>query len=101
VKVSKLRRCYFVFRSWLKLDGRAHCAARSRPPFEAWPISFRRRENRTPIYLELNPEGKVPTLHIDGRPLTEVAAILFYIARRFPEAELLPEGLKGRRRPSR
>ena len=29
---------------------------------------------------------------IDGRPLTEVAAILFYLAKRFPEAALLPEG---------
>jgi glutathione S-transferase len=32
----------------------------------------------------------VPTLVIDGRPLTEVAAILFYLARRHPEARLLP-----------
>jgi glutathione S-transferase len=36
------------------------------------------------------PEGKVPTLLIDGRPLTEVAAILFYLAKRYPEAGLLP-----------
>jgi glutathione S-transferase len=60
-------------------------------PFEARPISFRRRENRSAAYLALNPEGKVPTLLIDGRPLTEVAAILFLLARRFPEAGLLPE----------
>ena len=33
----------------------------------------------------------MPTLLIDGRPLTEVAAILFYLARRFPEAGLLPQ----------
>ena len=45
---------------------------------------------RAPDYLALNPEGKVPTLVVDGRPLTEVAAILFYLARRFPDAELLP-----------
>jgi glutathione S-transferase len=61
-------------------------------PFEARPISFARREQRAPDYLALNPEGKVPTLLVDGRPLTEVAAILFYLARRFPEAGLLPEG---------
>lgn len=61
-------------------------------PFEARPLSFVQRENRTPAYLALNPEGKVPTLLIDGRPLTEVAAILFYLAKRFPEAGLLPEG---------
>jgi glutathione S-transferase len=34
----------------------------------------------------------VPTLLIDGRPLTEVAAILFYLARRHPAAGLLPDG---------
>ena len=60
--------------------------------FEARPLSFHRRENKTPAYLAFNPEGKVPTLLIDGRPLTEVAAILFYLARRFPDAGLLPEG---------
>jgi len=61
-------------------------------PFESRPLSFVKRENRTPAYLALNAEGKVPTLLIDGRPLTEVAAILFYLARRFPEAGLLPQG---------
>ncbi|WP_424140401.1 glutathione S-transferase family protein [Roseomonas chloroacetimidivorans] len=63
--------------------------------FEARPLSFRRRENRSPEYLALNPEGKVPTLLIDGRPLTEVAAILFYLARRYPEAGLLPRDTEG------
>jgi glutathione S-transferase len=60
--------------------------------FESRPISFAAKENRTPDYLAINPEGKVPTLLIDGRPLTEVAGILFYLARRFPEAGLLPAG---------
>ncbi len=59
--------------------------------FELRPISFHRKENRTPEYLAINPEGTVPTLLIDGRPLTEVAAILFYIARRFPDSNLLPK----------
>jgi len=58
--------------------------------FESRPLSFHKKDNRSPAYLAINPEGKVPTLLIDGRPLTEVAAILFYVARRFPEAGLLP-----------
>jgi glutathione S-transferase len=61
-------------------------------PFEPRPLSFARKENRAPAYLAVNPEGKVPTLLVDGRPLTEVAAILFYLARRFPAADLLPAG---------
>ena len=59
-------------------------------PFEARPISFKKRDQRTPEFLALNPDGKVPTLLIDGRPLTEVAGILFYLAKRYPEAALLP-----------
>jgi glutathione S-transferase len=52
-------------------------------------MSFR-NDMRAPAFLALNPEGKVPTLLVDGRPLTEVLAILFYLARRFPAAGLLP-----------
>ena len=58
--------------------------------FEGKPMSFKKDDLRSPGYLALNPEGKVPTLLIDGRPLTEVAAILYYLARRFPDAGLLP-----------
>lgn len=60
--------------------------------FEARPISFGKNETKSPAYRALNPAGKVPLLLIDGRRLTEVAGILFYLARRFPEAGLLPSG---------
>jgi glutathione S-transferase len=66
--------------------------------FEAIPLSFNRGETRTPEYLALNPEGKVPTLIVDGRPLTEVAGILFYLGRTFPEAGLLPDSPAGEAR---
>jgi glutathione S-transferase len=59
-------------------------------PFEPRPMSFRKNELRAPDYLALSPEGKVPTLIADGRPLTEVAAILYYLAKRYPDAALLP-----------
>ncbi len=58
--------------------------------FDARPMSFHRRDQRDPAYLAINPEGKIPTLLIDGRPLTEVAGILFYLARRYSESSLLP-----------
>ena len=59
-------------------------------PFESRPLSFARQETRTPEHLARNPEGKVPVLLIDGRPLTEVAGVLFYLARRYPQAGLWP-----------
>jgi glutathione S-transferase len=61
-------------------------------PFESHHISLAKNEHRTPAYLAINPEGKVPTLLLDGRLLTEVAGILFYLARRYPDANLLPTG---------
>jgi len=60
-------------------------------PFEAKLTALHEQKNRAPDYLAVNPEGKVPTLMIDGWPLTEVAATLWYLARRYPEAGLLPQ----------
>ena len=59
-------------------------------PFESHHISLAKNEHRAPAYLAINREGKVPTLLIDGRLLTEVAGILFYLAKRYPDANLLP-----------
>ncbi len=61
-------------------------------PFELRLTALHKEENRSPEYLAVNPEGKVPALVIDGRPpLTEVAATLWYLARRYPKAGLLPQ----------
>ncbi|MEN0060687.1 MAG: glutathione S-transferase family protein [Myxococcota bacterium] len=35
----------------------------------------------TPAYLALNPMGRVPTLEVDGRTLTEMPAILIHLGR--------------------
>lgn len=59
-------------------------------PFELKSLSFAKRETREPAYLAINPVGMVPTLVTDEGAITEVAAILLYLGRRFPEAELLP-----------
>ena len=58
--------------------------------FEGRPMSFRNKDMQSPSFLKINPAGRVPTLLIDGRVLTEVAGILYYLARRFPDAKLLP-----------
>jgi glutathione S-transferase len=60
--------------------------------FDKHAVSVPRKETRTPDFLAVNPVGKVPVLMIDGKPLTEVAGILFYLARTYPAANLLPAG---------
>jgi glutathione S-transferase len=62
--------------------------------FESQSLSFARREQREPWFLALNPQGTVPLLMIDDRPLTEVAAILYYLAIQHPEARLWPAGVE-------
>ena len=60
---------------------------------ELVPRLISKQETRTPVHLALNPDGKVPVLVTEsGRVLTEVAATLYYIARRYPAAHLWPEG---------
>ena len=58
--------------------------------FEVRPLNMRKDEQRSPDYLKLNPKHKVPLLVVDGRPLSENAAIQLWIARTFPQARLLP-----------
>jgi glutathione S-transferase len=48
-------------------------------------------------FYAINPMGQVPVLRTDdGALLTENSAVLQYIAERFPEARLAPEGLFAR-----
>lgn len=53
-------------------------------------VDLRRGEQRTPEYLRVNPRGKIPALLVDGRLLTENAAILWWLHEEYPQAGLLP-----------
>jgi glutathione S-transferase len=58
--------------------------------FETRPLNYRLDQNKTPEYMALNPKHKVPLLVVDGETLTESTAIQIWIARQFPDANLLP-----------
>jgi glutathione S-transferase len=60
-------------------------------PYELEVIAFMKAQHRSAEYLALNPKGKIPTLVIEGSPLTENVAILSWLADHFPEARLLPQ----------
>ncbi|MEO7431425.1 MAG: glutathione S-transferase family protein [Dokdonella sp.] len=54
-------------------------------------------EHKSADYLQLNPNGTVPTLVVDGKPVYECAALLLLLAERHPEAALAPApGSSGR-----
>ena len=54
------------------------------------PILLMNQEQKTESYLKINPRGKVPALQVGDRVITENTAILTYLARQFPKAQLLP-----------
>lgn len=59
-------------------------------PHELKLVDFDANAQRDPAYLKLNPRGVVPTLVVDGQPLSESAALLMLLAERHPEASLAP-----------
>jgi glutathione S-transferase len=59
--------------------------------FELTLVNTDEGAHRDPAYLKLNPNGKVPTLVVDGRfVMFESSAITMFIADRHPEAKLAP-----------
>ena len=47
-------------------------------------------EHKEPEYRRLNPQGLVPTLTVDGRPITQSIAIIAWLEGAYPEPRLLP-----------
>ncbi|EDL8862732.1 glutathione S-transferase, partial [Salmonella enterica] len=60
-------------------------------PFTAQLVDIEIGNQRSPEYLSLNPVGRVPTLIVDGKPVTESTAILMLLAERHPESGLAPK----------
>jgi glutathione S-transferase len=54
-------------------------------------VKLHKGEQKTPEYLAMNPNGQVPVLLVDGRPLTQIVAIADFLDRSFPQAGLLPK----------
>lgn len=64
-------------------------------PFDTQLVRTLAGEQNTPEFLAVNPKGKVPTLMIDGHPLTENVAILTWLNDTYPEANLMPKTTDG------
>ena len=59
--------------------------------YEAVKIDFAAKELTGAAYAQINPQGRVPALAVDGGILTETPALLEYIAELAPEKQLVPE----------
>jgi glutathione S-transferase len=59
-------------------------------PFEPKLVKLHKGEHRSAEYLAMNPNGQVPLLVVDGRPLTQIVVTCDFLERAFPAAGLLP-----------
>ena len=58
--------------------------------YEARPINLLEGEQKSEAYRELNPQGLIPMLEIDGHRLTQSLAIINYLDLRFANQPLIP-----------
>lgn len=58
--------------------------------YESRPVNLLTGEQNSDEYRQLNPQGLVPMLEIDGHRLTQSVAILNYLDVKYPNQPLLP-----------
>jgi glutathione S-transferase len=63
---------------------------------ELMPVNLLAGEHRRPEFLAINPAGKVPVLVDGDSVIPESAAIVLYLAEKYPDRELMPTDLKER-----
>jgi glutathione S-transferase len=59
-------------------------------PYTLHALDLSRNQQREPGYLAINPMGKVPAIRHGDTLVTEQAAVLLYLADRYPERGLAP-----------
>ena len=59
-------------------------------PFESRIINLQKFEQHSPEYLAVNPNGVVPAIVHDGRPVIESSVIIDYLDDVFPAPALRP-----------
>ena len=64
--------------------------------FEFEVVNLLAGEHQRPEFLRLNPAGRLPVLVDGDLVIPESAAIVLYLAEKYPQGRLLPADLKGR-----
>lgn len=60
-------------------------------PYKVTLLDYNKGEHKQSDYLAINPMGKIPTIVHKGVVITEVAAILLYLADLYPDMQLSPK----------
>jgi glutathione S-transferase len=66
------------------------CLEEAGAEFELRPVNLAGGEQRESVFRAVNPHGRVPVLTVPGQTITELPAILTFVAAEFPQARLMP-----------
>ncbi|TPE64002.1 glutathione S-transferase [Sandaracinobacter neustonicus] len=65
-------------------------------PYQVHSVNLTQAEQKTPEFLAMNPNGRIPVIVDDGFPVFESGAIMIYLAEK--AGKLLPTDVQGRSR---
>jgi glutathione S-transferase len=73
----------FYYAPWSSASPVASALAELGVPHEAVKFDLAKGDQKKPDFLALNPNGKVPTLVVDGAPMFEAVAIMTWLGEKF------------------
>jgi glutathione S-transferase len=82
----------FYYAPWSSASPVASALAELGVPHERVTFDLSKGDQKKPAFLAINPNGKVPTLVVDGAPMFEAVAIMTWLGERFGvEKKLWPK----------
>jgi GST-like protein len=73
----------FYYAPWSSASPVACALAELRVPHERVTLDLAKGDQKKPAFLALNPNGRVPTLVVDGAPMFEALAILLWLGETY------------------
>jgi glutathione S-transferase len=89
---------FVLYHGWRYSDSRRErlCLEEKGVAYESHVVDMAKMEHHSPEFLKINPNGVIPALIHDGRPLYESSTICEYLDELYPDPPLSPDNAYDR-----